>query len=155
MNITRILIIPMFLLSLVAVSGDPVVQTNQPALHTGDVPIGSLGAPVGSYLTIEGLRFDGMKTGFQTLLVDTVNGDKLNKPVAIGVENIDALPKDVRCVLKGYETFQMVGPPPAYFAAAKEAGREVTRPQAGWQVRLFFMATSVVAPKGLTVEKGT
>ncbi len=155
MNILRILVIPAFLLCLVAVAGEPVTQAKQPTLHNGDVPIGSLGLPVGSYLTIDGVRLDGIKTGVITLRVDTVNGTKLPEPVVIWVENIDALPKDVRCVLKGYETLQMIGSPPAYFAAAKEAGREATAPQAGWQIHLHFVATSVVSPSSLKLEKGT
>jgi len=145
----------MVLLCLVAVSGKAVAQTKPPTLHVGDVPIGSLGLPVGSYLTIEGSTIDGMKTGGRTLRVDTVNGARLAQPVAIWVENMDALPNDTRCVLKGYETLRMVGAPPAYFAAAKEAGREATSPQLMWQVDLYFMATSAVSPGGLKISTGT
>lgn len=96
-----------------------------------------------------------MKTGGRTLRVDTVNGARLAQPVAIWVENMDALPNDTRCVLKGYETLRMVGAPPAYFAAAKEAGREATSPQLMWQVDLYFMATSAVSPGGLKISTGT
>ena len=149
-------IIPLLVLSghcvVSAQTNNPAAEPNPVKLHTGDVPIGSLGLPVGSYLTIEGLRTDGGKTGGRTLLVDTVNGAKLAEPVGIWVENMDALPGG-RCVLKGYETLQMVGAPPAYFAAAKEAGRDATTPQAGWQVRLYFVATSVVGPSGVKIEK--
>ena len=48
-------------------------QLNQPTLQGGEVPIGRLGFKCGSYLIIEGVRQDGMKTGTSTLLVDTVN----------------------------------------------------------------------------------
>jgi hypothetical protein len=136
-------------------SGEPIIQTKQPTLRSGDVPIGSLGFSVGRYLTVEGVRVDGIKTGVQTLHVDTVNGVKLSEPVAIWVDNIDLLPENKRCVLKGYETLRMVGSPPAYFYAAKEAGQTAPgRPQAGWQISLYFVATSVISPSDLKVEKG-
>jgi aldose 1-epimerase len=130
-----------------------VAPPKQPTLRWGELPVGMLGFPVGSYLTIEGTRTDGMKTGERTLLVDTVNGVKLAEPFGIWIENIDSLPYG-RCVLKGYETLRMIGPPPAYFAAAKEAGREdtTTTPQAGWQVDWYFVATSVVSPDGVKIN---
>ncbi len=130
-------------------------MSSQPTLHNMDVPIGSLGFPVGSYLTIEGVRLDGAKAGARTLRVDTVNGQKLERAGAISVEKTEALPKGTRCVLKGYETFRMIGEPPAYEAAAVEAGRQITIPQVGWQVHLFFVTMSVVSPSGLKLEKGT
>jgi hypothetical protein len=151
-------IIPLLVLSghcvVSAQTNNPAAEPNPVKLHTGDVPIGSLGLPVGSYLTIEGLRTDGVKTGSQTLLVDTVNGAKLAEPVGIWVENMDALPGG-RCVLKGYETLRMIGAPPAYFAAAREAGREATAPQLGWRVDLYFLVTSVVSPGGLKINART
>ena len=120
------------------------------------VPMGNLRFPVGSYLTIEGVRQDGFKTGVRTLRVDTVNGIKLSEPVVIGVDNIDSLPESTRCILKGYETLTMAGSPPAYSDAAKEAGqKEPGLPQAGWQIYFYFVTTSVVSPSELKVEKGT
>ena len=107
------------------------------------------------YLTIEGVRVDGIKTGDQTLRVDTVNGVKLSEPVALWVDNIHSLPENTRCVLKGYETLRMVGSPPAYLDAVKEAGQTAPgRPQAGLKINLYFVATSVVSPNELKVEKG-
>src|SRR6185436_13319344 len=98
MNTPRILVILPFIFCFVAISAEQAADPKQPTLHNGDVPIGSLGSPVGSYLTIEGVRLDDMKTGVHTLRVETVNGSKLANPVAIWVENTDALPKDVHCV---------------------------------------------------------
>jgi hypothetical protein len=136
-------------------SGEPIIQNKQPTLQIGDVPICSLGFPVGSYLTIEGVRVDGMKAGDRSLRVDTVNGIALSEPVAIWVENIEPLPINTRCVLKGYETLTMVGTPPAYEDAVKEAGQTSPgRRQAGWQISSHFVATSVVSPNALKVEKG-
>jgi hypothetical protein len=111
------------------------------------VPIGSLGYPLGTYVTIEGVQNRVFKTG--PLHVDRINGRKLPQPVDITIANL-VLPEDVRCVLKGYETATMIGQPPAIEAAAKEAGREPPDgPQAGWQVYLEFVPLSVVAPQSL------
>ena len=133
------------------------LQPVQPTLQPGDVPVGSLGFAIGNYLTIEGVREDGLLTsGVKTLRVETVNGIKLTAPVSIWIENIDALPKDGRCVLKGYENFQMIGQPPAYAAAAKEAGREAPpQPQAGWQVSYHFVVLSVVSPGDVKIKQAT
>lgn len=157
MNILRFLMVCGALYCTLAAAGEPTKVPKQLTLHTGDVPIGSLSFPIGSYLTIEGVRGgDGGKGGgARWLLVDTVNGQKLTEPVGVWIEKTQALPKDMRCVLKGYETFTMVGDPPAYEATAKEAGRQVTLSQFGWQVRLFFVTLSVVSPSELKLEKGT
>lgn len=129
------------------------VHLSQPTLHNGDVPVGSLGFPVGSYLTVEGVEAERMLLGCP-LRVDTVNGVKLAEPVILSIQNIDALPKDGRVVLKGYESLQMIGASPAALAAAKEAGREATpQPQAGWQVHLTFFATSVVSSAEVKIKQ--
>jgi hypothetical protein len=122
-----------------------------PILHTGDVPIGSLGHTLGTYLTIEGIRVDAGKTGTSTVQVDTVNGRKLSTHVHIWVDNLD-LPKDKRCKIKGYETARMIGKAPAEFAAAEEKGQEAPGPQAEWQVQLYFIALSVLEPEGLRIR---
>ena len=83
----------------------------------------------------------------------TLNSNKLATPVSVGIENIDALPEGTRCVIKGYETLKMIGTPPAEIEAAKEEGRNISIPQAGWQIRLYFMATSVVGPSGVNIRK--
>ena len=122
---------------------DPDVPAGRPTatvLRTGEVPIGSLGFPLGSYLTLEGKRVDGIKTGVRTLSVDTINGKKLDKPIGIEVKNVDLPPPQFRCTVKGYETLRMGGVPPAVEQAAKEAGKPINRPQEGWQVKLYFVA---------------
>jgi uncharacterized protein (TIGR03067 family) len=123
----------------------------RPVLRTGDVPLGSLGHPLGDYLTIEGARLDAGKTGVSTLRVDTVNGRKLPEPVAIWVDNLD-LPKDKRCKLKGYETARMIGKAPARCDAEEEEGRPAPVPQAVWQVQLYFVALRVIEPEGLRIR---
>lgn len=110
------------------------------------VPVGRLGYALGVYLKIEGIRVEGPKTGGRTLLVDTVNGKKLATPTAVAVENVKSLPESRRCILKGYETGGLIGVPPAVEEAAKEDGRSVNEPQAGWQFHRWFVALSVVEP---------
>ena len=131
-------------------------QPATPVLEFGVVPIGWLGYPLGTYLTIEGQREegDGPKMGRGRLLVDTINGKKLDKPAAIGIDHLKTLPGGVRCVIKGYENMRMIGAPPASEQAAKEAGKPFIPPQAGWQAQCYFVALSVVAPKNLKISKG-
>lgn len=112
-----------------------------------DIPNGRLGHPLGTYLTIEGVRAERPKSGVNTLLVDTVNGKKLDTPIGIWVDNVDSLPKNTRCILRGYESGKMIGVP-----------REVTekehtsQPQAVWQFFRYFIVTSVVEPKDLKTK---
>lgn len=112
-----------------------------------DVPPGKLGHPWGTYLRVEGVREEGPKFGGRTLLVDTVNGEKLDTPIGIVIENVDSLPKDARCILRGYETGKMIGTPPAIEQAAKEEGKSIVLTQAGWKLYRYFIVISVVEPK--------
>ncbi len=114
-----------------------------------ETPAGKLGFALGTYLRIEGSRVEGPKTGGRTLRVDTVNGKKLDASVEIGIDNVDSLPAGTRCILRGYETGQMIGTPPAVEQAAKEQGKEISRPQAMWQFFRYFVILSVVEPKEL------
>ena len=107
---------------------------------------------LGEYLTIEGVRAERGKVGTRTLIVDTLNGRKLRKPVPVWVDNLD-LPSKQRCVLKGYETGSMIGDPPATLAAAREQGKKGSSPtQAAWQWRPYFVVLIVKAPAGLEVR---
>ena len=123
-----------------------------------DVPAGKLGLPLGTYLTVEG---EAAKGGFKvnptcTLVVDTVNGKRLQRPVGIVVEDLnidDPLPQHGRVVIKGYESGKMIGAPPGAIDAAKEAGKELAVPQAGWQFYRFFILTSWVHPQRTISEK--
>ena len=112
-----------------------------------DIPTGKLGYPLGTYLRIEGVRAEQNMWGFP-LRVDTVNGKKLDKPIEVWVSNVD-LPTDGRCILRGYETGSMIGTPPAAIEAAKEDGKDLNLPQAGWQFHRVFIVLSVVEPKDL------
>ncbi len=152
----------MLLFSVAGLATVPIVLVGQehptkaprvPELRTGIVPIGSLGEPLGAYLKIEGTRVEGFKAGVRTLWVDTVNRKRLRQPVPIWVDNV-ALPEAERCVLKGYEDCRMIGQPPALEEAARESGKVIGQPQAGWQMQMFFVATSVVSPDGLRISEG-
>jgi hypothetical protein len=151
----------MYLFSVAGLATVPLVVTaQQPStrfprieLRNGIVPTGSLGQLLGRYLTIEGLRVEEGRVGVNTLLVDTVNGQKLPEPVPIWIENVD-LPEAERCVVKGYENCHMIGLPPAVVEAARESGKRVRLPQAGWQMKMFFVATSVVSPNELRIRDG-
>jgi len=128
--------------------GGGKVESSGP--HT---PGGKLGVALGEYVTIEGVRAEeGAFVGTRTLVADTVGGKKLDKSIRIWVNNLE-LPAKKRCVLKGYESGQMIGTPPAVHEAAKEQGRTVGDVQAAWQWRPHFVALIVVEPKGLEVPK--
>jgi len=123
-----------------------------------EVPTGKLGFPLGTYLTVEG---EAAKGGFKvnptcTLVVDTVNGKRLQRPVSIVVENLnmkDPLPQQGRVVIKGYESGKMIGTPPGAIEAAKEAGKNIPLPQAGWQFYRSFVLTSWVHPERSESQK--
>jgi len=112
-----------------------------------DIPKGKLGHPLGTYLTIEGVRFGVDKTGkidAHTLQVDTINGKKLDRPITISIETSGSLPMRERCVFRGYESGRMVGVP-------DEVARAENLPlaQVRWQFHRYFIITSVVQPEGL------
>lgn len=103
-----------------------------------------LGHPLGKYLTIEGIRAERGKVGVRSLLVDRINGQEVSPPIGIWIENVDALPKGVRCILNGYESGRMIGVP-------QEVAEKENMPsgQAMWQFQTYFLVTSVVAPQDL------
>lgn len=123
-------------------------------------PGGILRDELGVYLTIEGVRADAGKSETGTLLVDTVDGNKLEKPIAVlirisgyPINRLD-LPARKRCVLKGYESGEMIGIAPAIYAAAAEQGRtetDVSSKDFMW--RPYFVALVVAEPKGLEIPK--
>ncbi|MFO1042269.1 MAG: hypothetical protein U0941_10820 [Planctomycetaceae bacterium] len=125
----------------------------QPSGHFGDL---------GRYLTIEGVRAEGVKIEHGTLLVDTVNGKKLDQPVSVVVRACAfdstrydlptdfVLPPKQRCVFKGFESGGMIGVPSAVENAAKELGRvDLPMSPTHWRWRPYFVALIVVEPKGV------
>jgi hypothetical protein len=136
----------------VAPGGGDAVRPRQPG--------GLLGDRLGEYMTIEGVLAEGVKLETGTVLVDTVNGKKLDKPVAIvvRVRGFDAtrfdlpvayvMPAERRVILKGYESGEMIGVPPGVHEAAKELGRkEVPVSPVPWQWRPHFVAYIISGPK--------
>ena len=134
--------------------------TNAPAeptsikLDNRGVPFGTLGFPVGSYLTIEGVKEKPQIMQNQHWLVDTVNGSKLTERVVItfdSPQHLLNLPVGGRFIVKGYETLAMVGEPPALEAAAKDSGQNLEQlqhmQQPAWRLEYRFVVTSIVAPK--------
>jgi len=117
-----------------------------------DLPKGKLGFPLGTYLRIEAYRTDYGKGNLSNLMVYRVNEQKLDTPIGIYAERIelDSLPMDKRCLLRGYETGKMIGQPPAIAKAAKEEGKPIPPgSQAGWCFSRYFVVLSVIEPKGL------
>jgi hypothetical protein len=127
-------------------------------------PTGALGDELGVYRTIEGFLSEGIKVETGTLIVDTVDGKKLDQPVSIVIRGavianhnlqpaiLSLLPKQ-RCILKGYESGEMIGVPPAVSMAAKEQGwNDVPMSPKHWQWRSYFVALVVVEPKGLEIR---
>jgi hypothetical protein len=110
-------------------------------------PMGRLGHVIGTYLTIEGTRAERGKVGVKTLLVDTVNGQRLEHPTGIWVDNVKGLPESTRCVFKGYESARWIGMPPG---VAEATGGQL--PQAAWQLYRYFVVTSVVSPASVELR---
>jgi hypothetical protein len=118
------------------------------ALAPRKIPLGKLGRPVGTALTIEGVRQKHGKFAGGFLVVDTVNDQKLAKPVSILIQNSkNLLPADTRCVFEGYETGSMAGEPPAL-----RKGRLESTHQVNWQFWRTFVITSVIEPKSLKIK---
>ena len=112
------------------------------------IPRGRLGLPLGTYMTIEGIKSEAPKSGTYILFVDTLDGKKLEKSVSVPLENVHTLLSGVRYILRGYETGRMIGVP--LEVARKES---IPLQQAAWQFYRTFVVTSVVEPKDLKVEK--
>jgi hypothetical protein len=113
--------------------------------------MGTLGFPLGTYLLIEGTRYAPEQPALVptdcVLVVDTVNGKKLSKPIWIEIEGT-VLTAGVRYLFKGYEDGAMRGQPPALDQADREAGREPpVLQQSGWYFEFRFIPTSIVSPK--------
>lgn len=127
-------------------------------------PSGILGDQLGVYRTIEGSLSQGLKVETGTLVVDTVDGRKLDNPIPLLIRgavivnhNLQpaklSLPPKQRCILKGFESGQMIGVPPAVSKAAEEQGwKEVPMSPVPWLWRPYFVALVVIEPKGLEIR---
>ncbi len=101
-------------------------------------PTMNLGYRPGTYLTIEGVSGHEVKGGQPYVVVDTVNGKRLDKAITIPIRNARFADKE-RCVFKGYETGEMVGEPPAVREAAKERGEELPPSASVWRWQPYFV----------------
>ena len=133
--------------TMLSIEGRGGPPPSKPGTARAEAPTGQLGYRIGTYLTIEGVRAEEGKVGVRTLLVDTISGHKLETPVRLWIDNVD-LPKEQRCVLKGYESGRWIGVP---YEVLKATGQEP--PQAAWQFHFHFVVTSVEQPKELPFEK--
>lgn len=157
--------------ALVAMT-DPVALGQRPVAPDGRntvtvqprQPGGLLGDQLGTYLTIEGVKSEGVKVESGTLVVDTVDGKKLDKPISLVIRGASVvnqnlrparleIPAKQRCIFKGFESGEMIGVPPAVSAAAKEQGwQEVPMSPVHWQWRPYFVALVVVEPNDLELR---
>lgn len=99
-----------------SVHGAPIAAKPGPTLpRSANVPGGYLSDRIGTWHAIEGVRHEGPGADeANTLVVDTVDGRKLETPFPISVRNL-RLPLKTRCMLEGYESGEMVGVPPAEY----------------------------------------
>ncbi len=145
-----IIILAVFVCGCVSSQSEKAEQPVIPGqFGEASIPAGSLGYPLGTYLTIEGIRVETGKVGTRTLRIDTINSRKLPEPIDIWVDNVKhpGLPAGTRCVIRGYESGKMIGVP---FEVAKAENSSL--PQAGWQFKRYFIITSVVEPASLEKE---
>jgi len=124
-------------------------EKNAPTKETS-VPVGILGYPLGSYLTIEGEGYHDRK-GPDSLVVEMVNGKKLETPIRISVGKIKppGFLKGQRYIIRGYESGGMIGSMDAFY---KHEDLNY-RPKPGWFFNSGFIATSVAQPKSLEIYK--
>lgn len=108
------------------------------------IPRGQLGFPIGTYLTIEGVRSEADKAGTQTLVIHAVNGKRLTRETAIWIDNVE-LPTKAQCQLKGYETAKWIGIPPDVIDAGAVRVSPSSHPP--WHLFRYFVATSIESPK--------
>jgi hypothetical protein len=80
-------------------------------------------------------------------------GDAWFHMTAVTIGEIN-LPTKQRCILKGFESGEMIGVPPAVRLAAKEQEwQELPMSPVQWQWRPYFIALVVVEPKGLELRR--
>ncbi len=132
-----------------ATQSEPQLRRKLPVPHgeahakideAGRARPGRLGLSLETSLQIEGVRGEHSR-GTRTLLVDTISGKTLEKPVGIWIQNVwrPGLPSGVRCVFKGYETGRVIGCSPDG--------------PAEHQFSTSFVVTEVVQPPSVRIGK--
>jgi hypothetical protein len=133
-----------------AILAEDTVESNSVG-KKAEFPMGLLGYPLGTYLTIEGQYNASEKNKLRhrgVLDVDTVNDKKLDKTIYVIIKNvdIDSLPNGTRYIFKGYETGCFIGTPHEVAKATKKSE------QALWQFQHEFIVTSILSPDSLKKE---
>lgn len=105
--------------------------------------LGILGYKLQVSLTIEGVKEAWnlkKKTHVRMMLIDTVNGKKLEKPVHLYIKNVntDTLEAGVRCIFQGFQSGEWGGCD----------GCATPR-----QFLHYFIVTSIKSPKSLKIDK--
>ena len=140
------------------INGQPVFgKFNQTLLRSPKVPGGHFSDQVGTFHTIEGVKYDGpLDPKTYVLIVDTVDGIKLDLTIGVTIKNV-CLPDRVRCILQGYESGQMYGVPPAEYALVKSGAdfaklqQEIRNGHNYWHWIPHFIALNVVEPQSLEI----
>jgi hypothetical protein len=105
------------------------------------VLVGQLGHPIGTYLTLEGTTPAVAKDA--RLLVDTVDGRRLSRPVSVELRQARGLPANGRVVLRGFEDCGMIG---SRFDPADAPGGE---PQAHFRFDSWIEVFSIKSINGV------
>ena len=111
-------------------------------------PDGRLG-PLGRFLTIAGVETRAHKAETGTILVDTVDGRQLDKPIPLLIQNLRDIPAGQRIVVQGYESGAMIGKPAEVERFEEQAGTLAGRSQVPFQWRPYFVVVKAVEPHGL------
>jgi len=126
-------------IALLIAAGCASPETRAPAAPAReDLHAGRLGHELGTYLSIGGFRDTSGKSGPSLLRVDTVNGQRLDPPVSLWVEDV-LLKAGERVELQGYESGRFIGIPEDVTRATGEIA------QAEWQFQRYFIATAIVS----------
>lgn len=134
--------------------------------ESGQMPIGRLGFPLGTYLEIEGRRAPATQQGISQqaqarhtlgnrLSVIQVNGRLLKTPVIVEFDARDfnaAKYGDQQFVLKGYETGACAGRPEE-IPEFKDAPVPALAGALTWRFADHFKVTSIVLPTGAALEQ--
>lgn len=122
---------------------DAVAVAAAPVLRPGDMPIGSLGHPLGAYLIVEGIAAERGPQGEVRMTIHVVNGKRLEKPTLMVLDKATPAAGQ-RVAFKGYESVRMTGAAPAVIAEKLERGIEAEH--LPWAMQLHFVALKAVEP---------
>jgi len=105
--------------------------------------IGSLGNPLGRYVTIEGTKPAKALMMANPMEIDAVDGKVLAAPILMEIHGAAGLPEGTRCILHGYETGALVSTPD------DPAVKGAPAPQASYRFAVWFEVTEIKSPETL------